>query len=151
MFCDYQLSRHDLSLIPLEQDTFGRLLTLVQNQQRPQCPRCHFYIDLDIIADFNQHVDSCDLENAVPCDYCHCPYVITQFDEHVRQCRNDPMHRQQKLVDFILSRTKYPFSPQQIDFFIEIQKKNHRPIDAFSVVGALAEFGKPYVDSLFCN
>jgi hypothetical protein len=52
------------------------------------------------------------------------------------------MYRQQKLVDFILPRTKYPFSPQQIDFFIEMQKKNHQSIDALSVVEALAEFGK---------
>jgi hypothetical protein len=145
MFCDYQLSRHDLSLIPLEQNTLQNLLTLVQNQQRPQCSRCHFYIDLDIIPDFNQHVESCDLENSVPCDYCHCPYEMSQFDEHVRQCRNDPMYRQQKLIDFILPRTKYPFSSQQMEFFIEMQKKNHRPIDALSIVESLAEFGKFYI------
>jgi len=142
MFCDYEISRHDLSLIPLEQDMFRRLLTLVQNQQRPQCPRCGFYIDPDIIGDFHQHVDSCDLETAALCDYCHCPFEIIQFDEHVRQCRNELMHRQQKLVEFILPRTKYPFSSQQIDFFIETQKKYHRPTDALSIVKALAEFSK---------
>ncbi|CAF3153334.1 unnamed protein product, partial [Rotaria sp. Silwood2] len=140
MFCDYQLSRYDLSLIPLDEHTFRRLLALVQTQQRPQCPRCHFYIDLDIIADFNQHVNMCDLENAVSCDYCRCPQSMSQLDEHVRQWRNDPMYRQEKLVDFILPRTKYPFSSQQIDFFIEMEKKNHRRIDALSIVEALAEF-----------
>ena len=142
MFCDYQLSRHDLTLIPLEEHTFQRLLALVKIQRRPQCPRCHFYVDFDNTSNFHHHVDSCNLETAIVCDYCHCPQETNQLDEHLRQCRNDPMHRQRKLVDFVILRTKYPFSPQEIDFFIEVQKKNHRPIDALSIVEALAEFGK---------
>ena len=52
------------------------------------------------------------------------------------------MHRQQKLVEFLLPRIKYPFTAQQIDFFIEIQKKYRRPIDARSIVDALADFSK---------
>ncbi|UJR08019.1 hypothetical protein I4U23_012297 [Adineta vaga] len=145
--CASAISHHDGSAFQIDVRLvmstvciYRRLLTLVQNQKRPQCSRCHFYIDPDTIGDFDQHVDSCDLENAIPCNYCHCPYGITLIEEHVRQCCNEPMHRQQKLVEFLLPHTKYPFSAQQIDFFIETQKKYHRPIDARSIVEALAEF-----------
>jgi hypothetical protein len=45
--CDYELSRHDISLIPLERRISDRLLPLVKGQQRPQCEKCRFYINED--------------------------------------------------------------------------------------------------------
>lgn len=148
-FCDYQLSRIDLSTMPFDAPMLQNLTTLVQTCRRRQCHLCHFYVDANSITDFNQHVAFCTLENAVHCTYCHCPQELSHFDEHVRQCRNELMHRQQNLVDFILPRTKYPFNAHQLDFFIEMQKKNHLPIDARSIVEALANFGKLSI-FLFC-
>ena len=142
VFCAYELSRHDLSAIPFEQRLFRRLRLLIRTQRRPQCPRCHFYVDLENITDLDQHIETCDVENMIPCEFCSCPQTIERWEEHSRQCRNDPMQRRPGLIEFILPRTKYPFSAKQIDLFIEKQKRDHLPIDAHSIVEALAEFGR---------
>ncbi|CAF0760021.1 unnamed protein product [Adineta steineri] len=138
--CNYQLSRYDLACIPLTQRMYQKLLSLIQNQQRPQCPRCHFYIDFKNINDLDEHIEFCHPEDFLPCEYCHCPQKITLYEEHSQQCHHDQTGRQQKLVEFILSRTKYPFSVQQIEFFIETQKKTKKILNALNIVEQLAEF-----------
>lgn len=140
--CDYQLSRYDLACIPLTQRMLRELLTLVKTQQRPQCPKCHFYIDFKDSIDIDQHIESCQPENMIPCEYCYCPTEFTEYDEHCRQCRGDPVGRQEKLIEFILSRTKYPFSIQQIEFFIENKRKTLRQINPLAIVEELAVFSK---------
>ena len=141
-FCNYELSRHDLSSIPFEQRLFRRLQPLIRTRRRPQCPQCGFYVELSNITDLDQHIESCDVDNLIPCEFCYCPQTIEQWEEHSRQCRNDPTQRRHGLIEFLLPRTKYPFSAQQIDLFIEKQKRNDLPIDAHSIVEALAEFGR---------
>ncbi|CAF4355280.1 unnamed protein product, partial [Adineta steineri] len=113
--CNYQLSRYDLTCIPLTQRMYQKLFSLIQNQQRPQYPRCHFYIDFKNINDLDEHIEFCHPEDFLPCEYCYCPQEITLYEEHSQQCHHDQTGRLQKLVEFILSRTKYPFSVQQIE------------------------------------
>ncbi|CAM4783822.1 unnamed protein product [Rotaria magnacalcarata] len=140
-FCDYQLSRYDLACIPLTQRMFHQILPLVQTQQRPQCPRCCFYVEIQQIVDLDQHIESCHPENMVPCEYCYCPTDFSEYEEHRQQCASDGTGRQQKLVEYILPRTKYPFRAQQIDFFIENKKKDHHSIiHPLSIVEELAEY-----------
>lgn len=140
--CDYQLSRHDLAYIPLTQRMFRQLSLLVKTQRRPQCPRCHFYVDLQEIVDLDQHIESCHPEDVVPCEYCNCPQELTLYEEHCRQCRNDRSGRQENLVNFILPRTKYPFTAKQIDYFIETKKKTKSNISPLSIVEELAQYGE---------
>jgi hypothetical protein len=155
--CDYELSRYDIECLPLQQDIIQRLLALVKTTQRPQCPLCHFYVDFNTMKDLEKHTASCNSENFIPCEYCHCLYNMQRSDEHSRQCRNDPpAQQQQALIDFILPRTKYPVTAQQLRVFLEHRKKNRLPLDPHAVVDALAEFGKfsplvsipRYLDSL---
>lgn len=143
--CDYQISRHDLACIPLTQRMFRKLLALIKTQQRPQCPRCRFYVDLQQITDLDEHLESCRPENMIPCELCYCPQESTTYDEHRQLCRYDRTGRQQRLIDFILPRTKYPFSARQIDYFIENQKKVHRRLNPLSIVEDLAVYGKFFV------
>ena len=141
-FCDYELSRHDVSCLPIESDTIKRLLTLIKSTQRPQCPLCLFYVNFDSMGDLERHAASCNSENLVPCEYCYCLYNINRLDEHARQCRNVPRPQQQQaLIDFILPRTKYPFTAQQIRVFIEHRKKSGLLLDPHSIVDALVELG----------
>lgn len=141
-FCPYALSQQDLFGLPLEHNLRHNLLKLVKTRRRPLCDRCFFYINLTNTWDFDEHLRTCKLDEAIPCEYCLCPQEITQWEEHSRQCRSDLTNRRRKLVDFIVTRTKYPFTPQQIDFFIEKRKNDGLPIDPRSIVAALAVFGK---------
>ncbi|CAF1105026.1 unnamed protein product [Adineta steineri] len=75
--CNYQLSRYDLTCIPLTQRMYQKLFSLIQNQQRPQCPRCHFYIDFKHINDLDEHIEFCHPEDFLLCEYCYCPQKIT--------------------------------------------------------------------------
>lgn len=145
-FCDYQLSRYDLACIPLTQRMFQQLLPLVQTQKRPQCPRCRFYVEIQQIADLDQHIESCHPENMIPCEYCYCPMDFSEYEQHRQQCASDGAGRQQKLVEYILPRTKYPFRAQQIDFFIENKKKTHHSIiHSLSIVEELAEYSESFL------
>jgi hypothetical protein len=139
--CDYELSRHDISLIPLERRLSDRLLKLVKGQQRPLCLKCHFYIDINDNETFDDHVESCD--DHIPCEYCHLPFVFQQLENHAIRCRSDKTSKNEKLTNFVLKRTKYPFTKEQIRFFIEQQiKTNARmSLDPFAIITALAEFG----------
>jgi hypothetical protein len=151
-FCDYELSRHDLCCIPLERSSFRRLMSLVKNNRRPKCPRCQFYIDLKNISDLNEHIESCNPENMIPCEHCCCPQELSQYEEHLQQCQYDQAGQQQKLIDFIQCRTEYPFSERQIQSFIEINRQNNSFLDPLSIVEALAQFGKLRVfPSIDCN
>jgi hypothetical protein len=141
-FCDYQLSRHDLCCIPLERSSFRRLVSLVKSERRPKCPRCQYYIDLKNISDLDEHIESCNLENLIPCEHCFCPQEISEYEEHLQQCQYDEKGQQQKLINFIECRTEYPFSERQIQSFIEINRRNNLSLDPLSIVEALAEFGK---------
>ena len=138
--CDYEFSRHDISLIPLERRLSDRLLKLVKGQQRPLCPKCHFYIDINNDT-YDEHVESCD--DLIPCEYCHLPFSFNQLENHALQCRNDKTSSTEKLTNFLLTRTKYPFTKEQIRFFIEQQRKNNSrmSLDPQTIVTALAEFG----------
>ncbi|CAF0935264.1 unnamed protein product [Rotaria sordida] len=143
--CDYELSRYDVACLPLEADTIKRLLTCVKSTQRAQCPLCVFYVDFNTMNDFQKHVASCNSENMIPCEYCHCLYNIHRLDDHSRQCRNlSSSQQQQALIDFILPRTKYPLTAQQIRVFIENRKKTHLSLDPHSIVETLAEFGDTF-------
>jgi len=119
--CDYELSRHDISLIPLERRISDRLLKLAKGQQRPQCSKCHFYIDINDCEDYYEHIDICG--EHIPCEYCLCSYSIDQIENHTIQCRNDKSSKNDKLINFIINKTKYPFTKEQIQFFIQQEKK----------------------------
>jgi hypothetical protein len=141
--CDYELSRYDVACLPLEDDIIKRLLPCVKSTQRPQCPFCLFYVDFNAKGDLDNHAVSCNSENLVSCEYCHCLYNMHRLDNHSRECRNTPRSEQQKaLIDYIVPRTKYPLTPQQIRVFIENRKKNRQLLDPHSIVDALAELGK---------
>jgi len=138
--CDYELSRHDIASIPLARRISDRLLKLAKGQQRPQCPKCHFYIDINENDDFYEHVDICG--DLIPCEYCLCPYLIDQLENHTIQCRNDKSSENDKLINFIEKKIKYPFTKEQIRFFIQQKtKENCVNLDPLSVVDALAVFG----------
>ncbi|UJR07828.1 hypothetical protein I4U23_012111 [Adineta vaga] len=140
--CDYELSRHDVSCLPLDENIIQELLDFVKNTQRPQCPVCQFYVDFKTMDDLQRHVFSCPSENMIPCEYCHCLYNMERLDAHTRQCRNlSRAQQQQALIDFLLLRTKYPITEPQMRMFIEYRKKNRLAFDPHSIVDALVEFG----------
>jgi hypothetical protein len=140
--CDYQLSRHDISSIPLERRLSDRLLKLVKGQQRPFCSKCQFYIDINDNENFDEHFELCN--DLIPCEYCQLPYSFNQLEIHTAQCRNDKISLKEKLTNFIVPRTKYPFKKEQIRFFIEQRNKNNSrmSLDPHSIIEALAVFGK---------
>ncbi|CAF0935591.1 unnamed protein product [Rotaria sordida] len=143
--CDYEFSRYDISLIPLERRISDRLLKLVKGQQRPHCSKCRFYIDLNQCEDFDEHVESCD--DLIPCEYCQLPYPFKQLEIHASECQHDKTSYNEKLTNFILNKTKYPFTKNQIRHFIDQQSKNsHSDMDPWSIIDALAIFGSifPY-------
>ncbi|CAF4935245.1 unnamed protein product [Rotaria sp. Silwood1] len=141
--CDYELSRYDISLIPLERRISDRLLKLVKGQQRPFCSRCRFYIDLNQCEDFDEHVESCD--DLIPCEYCQLPYPFKQLENHARECQHDATSDYEKLTNFTLTKTKYPFTKEQIRHFIEQQSKNGQlNLDPWSIIDALAIFGSTF-------
>lgn len=141
--CDYILSRYDVECLPLEADIIQRLLNCVKSEKRPQCPMCSFYVDFKTMNDLQNHVASCNAENLIPCEYCHCLCNTRRLDEHSRQCRNVPVaQRLQALVDFLISRTKYPLTAQQLRFFVEYRKNKHMTLEPHAIVEALAQFGK---------
>ena len=73
-----------------------------------------------------------------------------RLNNHSQECRNlMPAQREQTFIDFILPRTKYPVTAQQIRTFINIRKKSNLPCDARSIVDALADFGK--FEMTFCS
>ncbi|CAF0918516.1 unnamed protein product [Adineta steineri] len=142
--CDYELSRHDISSIPLERRLSDRLFKLVKGQQRPFCSKCHFYINIDENENFDEHFELC--EDLIPCEYCHLPYPFEQLESHTQQCRNEKISRQEKLTNFILTKTKYPFTKEQIRFYIQLQIKNNQQssLDPFKIIQALAEYGATF-------
>jgi hypothetical protein len=139
--CDYELSRYDISSIPLQRRISDLLLLLAKGQQQPQC---HFYIDEN--EDFYEHIDLCrDLRR---CKYCFCPYSIDQIKSHSIQCRNDKSSQNEKLTNFIMNKTKYPITKEQIHFFIQQKKtQNQVDLDPLSIIDELAIFGNYF--SLF--
>ncbi|CAF1285775.1 unnamed protein product, partial [Rotaria sp. Silwood1] len=137
--CNYQLSKYDVSCLPLKPDMLTSLLALVITKQRPQCPRCLFYIEFQTMETYEQHVKFCNPNDMIPCEYCHCLYEIYQLDEHTAYCRNIPVHeRRQAFIDFIASKLKYPFTPVQVRYYIELQRQKRRTIDPHEIVDALA-------------
>ncbi|CAF2822543.1 unnamed protein product [Rotaria sp. Silwood2] len=137
--CNYQLSRYDVACLPLESDTIKHLLTCVKSAQRPQCPLCLFYVDFNSISDLENHAALCNSENLIACEYCHCLYNMYRMDDHLQQCRNLSHYQQQQtLIDFIVPRTKYPITSQEIRVFIEHRRKSRLPLDPHSIVDALA-------------
>ncbi|CAF3586698.1 unnamed protein product [Adineta steineri] len=143
--CDYELSRYDISCLPLEANTIQQLLTSVKNTQRSQCPICLFYVEFNTMGDLEKHVASCNPENMIPCEHCHCLYNIHRLDSHSQQCRNvSRSQQQQTLIDFILPRTKYPVTGPQIRVFIEERKKRHLSLDPHSIVDTLATLGATF-------
>ncbi|CAF1455451.1 unnamed protein product [Rotaria magnacalcarata] len=155
--CDYEFSRYDVACIPLEADTIKRLSNCVKITRRPQCPICSFYIDFNTMDDFQKHVASCNLENFIPCEYCHCPYNVHRLNDHSQQCRSAPRSQQlQALIDFILPRTKYLATAQQIRVFIAHRKKTRAAIEPHAIIDALAEldgafpFDIPTLDCGIC-
>lgn len=139
--CDYELSRHDISSIPLERRLSDRLLKLVKGEQRPLCLKCNFYININENENFDDHIELCN--DLIPCEYCQLPYSFNQLEDHTKQCRSDQTSSNEKLINFILPRTKYPFTKQQITIFIQQHKKNPRNyLDPHSIIHALAVYGK---------
>ena len=142
--CDYQLSRHEISLIPLERRISDRLLKLVKGEQRPRCSKCHFYIHINDNEDFDEHIQSC--EELIPCEYCQLPYSFKKLEIHARQCRTDHSSQNDKLINFVLTRTKYPFTKEQIRSFIQQKNKNRQhSLDPLSIIDDLAVFGIEYI------
>ena len=138
--CDYLLSRFDISSIPLERRLSDRLLKLAKGQQRPYCSKCHFYVNITNDQSFDDHLDSCD--ELIPCEYCGLPFSFRQLEVHSTQCAGDTTSRDEKLANFILTRTRYPFTKDQIRFFIQQQSKNPLAnLEPFSIVNDLAVFG----------
>ncbi len=135
--CDYELSRHDISSIPLARHISDRLFKLAKGEQRPYCSKCHFYVHINENESFDEHFDMCS--ETIPCEYCLLPFSFHQLENHMKQCVNDQTSPKEKLINFILPRTKYPFTKEQIRIFIQ----NHRnQCDPISIVEALAVYGK---------
>ena len=142
-FCDYELSRYDVECLPLETDIIKQLLACVKNARRPQCPLCLFYVDFKGVSDLQNHTTSCNVDNLIPCEYCYSLVRPYQLSDHTKQCRNlSTSQRRQALIEFILPKTKYPLTAQQMRIFIENRNKNGLPLDPRSIVNALAELGK---------
>ena len=101
------------------------------------------YVDFKVADDFQRHVAGCNSDNMVPCELCHCLYNGHRLGDHTRACRNtSPSQQQQALIDYILPRTKYPVTPQQIPVFLQYRKQNRLSLDPHSIVEGLAEFGE---------
>lgn len=142
-FCDYELSLYDVECLPVQADVKQRLLPLVKNTQRPQCPFCQFYVEFKTMDDLNRHATGCTPDNMVECEFCHCLHHRNRLRDHQQQCRNESRSQQQQaLIAFMLPRTKYPITPQQLRVFLDYRRSNHLPSDLHSLINALAEFGK---------
>lgn len=61
--CNYQLSRYDILLIPLERRLIDQVLSLVQHQQAVRCPICFSYIDVNNDDEFYEHIDTCQAKD----------------------------------------------------------------------------------------
>jgi hypothetical protein len=142
--CDYELSRFDIAFIPLERRISDRLLRLAKGQQRPQCSKCQFYIDANELEDFYDHIDNCD-GDLTRCRYCSCPYSIDELDNHRAPCREDRSSQNDKLIQFIMKRTKYPVTKEQIRIFIQQERNDAGDVDPLTVVYTLAAFGKNFI------
>ncbi|CAF4771206.1 unnamed protein product [Rotaria sp. Silwood1] len=139
--CDYQLSKYDVACLPFDENMITHLSALVTIERRAQCPKCLFYGEFKTMSRFQKHVASCDPDDMVPCESCHCLYRFHQLDEHYRYCHNIPVHqRQEAFIDFIISKSKYPFTPVQVRYYIELQKQKRRMIDPHEIVDGLAAF-----------
>jgi hypothetical protein len=141
--CTYELSRYDVECLPIEPDIITRLLPLVKTTQRPQCPSCFFYVEIKSKDDLQRHVLSCNPNDTLPCEYCHCLFNKHRLNEHSQQCRiNPPSQQRQDFINFLLPRTKYQLTPAQMQVYLEERRKSRLPLDAHSIVNTLAEFGK---------
>ena len=140
--CDYELSRYEVACLPIDATLIERLLACVRTEQKPQCPICQYYVEFKTMNDYREHVGRCEIKETMFCESCHCPIVLTQLDNHEKTCEKlPPRERLQKLVDFILPRTKYPLEVFQLRYFIEHRRADRFPIDPPSIVNALAQFG----------
>ena len=139
--CSYELSRHDISLIPLQRSISNRLMELAKGEQRPLCDKCLFYIDLNGNETLNDHVEMCG--ELIPCEFCQLPYSFIQLENHALQCQHDSSSFHEKLLCFVLIRTKYPFTKEQIRIYIQRKYPNYRnEIDPHSIIDSLAVYGK---------
>lgn len=140
--CDYELSRYDVGCLPISADLIERLSTCVKVQERPQCPICSYYVDFKTMNDFHEHAGRCEVKETMFCEFCHCPIVLTQLTKHEETCRQAlPRERLQKLIDFVLPRTKYPIEAFQLRYFIEHRRADRLPIDPPSIINGLAHYG----------
>ena len=138
--CDYQLSRHDISLIPLQRHISDRLLRLAKGEQRPFCSKCQFYVNINENEMFDDHFEQCG--DLIPCEFCQMPYSFIQLENHALQCRSEQASFQEKLISFLLLRTKYPFSKEQLRIYLQKEYSNQRDdIDPQHIVRSLAVYG----------
>lgn len=140
--CEYQLSKYDVACLPFDEDMISNLTVLVAVERRAQCPKCLLYFEFQTMSRFQKHLTSCDPNDMVPCEFCHCPYRFHELDEHCQYCRNIPVHqRHDAFIDFIVSKSKYPFTPVQIRYYVELQRQKRRTIDPDEIIHGLAAFG----------
>ena len=138
--CDYELSHHDISLIPLQRHISDRLLKLARGQQRPLCSKCNFYVNINENETFDDHFELCG--DLIPCEFCQMPYSFIRLENHAIQCRSDSSSSREKLVCFLLTRTRYPFSKEQIRMYLQRQYPNQRnDIDPHKIIHSLAVYG----------
>lgn len=141
--CDYELSSHDIAFLPLVRRISDRLLQLARGQQRPQCPHCRLYIDVNETEEFYRHIDSCN-GDLIACRFCFHRYSIDQLNAHLPRCENDKSSSMDKLVNYITQRTKYPFKKEQINLFVrQKQTRTYSKLDPFEIINALTEYGIP--------
>jgi len=57
--CNYELSRYDILLIPLERRLSDQVLSLVQDQQNVRCPICSISIEISNDDEFYAHTIMC--------------------------------------------------------------------------------------------
>ena len=139
--CDYELSAHDIAFLPLVRRVSDRLLQLARGQQRPQCPHCQLYIDVNETEEFYNHIDVCN-GDLISCRYCFHRYSTDQLESHVTRCENDRSSSGDKLINYVTKRTKYPFKKEQISLFIrQKQSRNYGRTDPFEIINALTEYG----------
>lgn len=140
--CNYQLSKFDVACLPFDEDMISHLTALTTVERRGQCPKCLSYGEFQTMSRFQKHVASCDPNDMLSCEFCHCPYRLHDLDEHCRYCRNIPVHqRHDAFIDFIISKSKYPFTSVQVRYYIELQKQKRRAIDPHEIINGLAAFG----------
>lgn len=139
--CSYPLTRHELETFPLDRKSFKKLIPLVKNEKRPLCPKCRYYVHVDEMTSFDDHVAHCELADAIPCEFCACPQTLLGYEDHRQICRSDRPSQRENLINFIMPRTKYPFSLQQIMLFIDKQRNQYRITDPHLIVNTLAEYG----------